>query len=126
MNPISPMPLAPLPQSQQQPDAAQRAAVVRHQQTSQLAVPVPARAVQALGQAEQGQQLKAATEKVAKVVNLYQSELEFSVDEESGTNIVKVLDKESKEVIRQMPSEEMLRIAKSIDKIVGVLLNQKA
>lgn len=127
MNPISPLSAAPLPQSQQQPDTvAVRTAVVRNQQAATQAVQVGSQAVQATGQTEAGQQLKTATDKVSKLVNLYQSELEFTVDEESGTNVVKVLDKESKEVIRQMPSEEMLRIAKSIDQIVGVLLNQKA
>ena len=40
--------------------------------------------------------------------------------------IVKVMDNATKEVIRQIPSVEMLAIAKALDKIQGLLIKQKA
>ena len=52
--------------------------------------------------------------------------LEFSVDKDSGNTVVKVVDTATKEVIRQFPSEEMLAIAKALDKIQGLLIQQKA
>lgn len=52
--------------------------------------------------------------------------VEFSIDEDSGNTVVKVVDTSTKEVIRQFPSEEMLAIAKALDKIQGLLIKQKA
>jgi len=40
--------------------------------------------------------------------------------------VVRVLDDATKEVIRQIPSEEALEIAKALDKLQGVLLRQEA
>jgi flagellar protein FlaG len=52
--------------------------------------------------------------------------VEFTIDKESGDTVVKVVDTATKEVVRQFPSEEMLAIAKALDKIQGLLIKQKA
>ncbi|MBB5016862.1 flagellar protein FlaG [Chitinivorax tropicus] len=72
------------------------------------------------------EELKKAADKLNKVVNVYASELKFTVDEETGIDVVKVIDTQSKEVIRQIPSEEMLKIAESIEHLQGLLVRQKA
>jgi len=54
------------------------------------------------------------------------SNLQFSLDEDSGRTIVKVVDTETEEVLRQFPSEEMLSIAKSIDRMQGLLIDREA
>ncbi len=60
--------------------------------------------------------------------------LSFEVDDK-GRNIVKFVDNTTKEVIRQMPSEQALKIAESIDNFLekygrsfntGLLVNDKA
>ncbi|ADJ63569.1 flagellar protein FlaG [Herbaspirillum seropedicae] len=52
--------------------------------------------------------------------------LNFSKDEDTGKTIVKVMDTATDTVIRQIPSEEAIAIAKSIDKMQGLLINHKA
>lgn len=52
--------------------------------------------------------------------------LEFSQDEESGRTIIKVIDRETKETLRQFPSEEALAISRTLDKLKGVLIRQSA
>ena len=56
--------------------------------------------------------------------------LEFSIDEDTKDIVVKVIDQNTKEVVRQMPSEEALRMAKSIDesmkKLQGRLIDHTA
>lgn len=53
--------------------------------------------------------------------------LEFSFDKGTKQTIVKVTDKESGEVIRQIPSEAALAIAESIGEFQkGLLLKQEA
>lgn len=53
------------------------------------------------------------------------SNLEFSVDEQLGRTIVRLVDATTQEVIRQIPSEEFLRAARSIDVLRGLLLKQE-
>ncbi|MBL8491536.1 MAG: flagellar protein FlaG, partial [Rhodocyclaceae bacterium] len=40
--------------------------------------------------------------------------------------VVKVVDGQTGKMIRQIPSEELLAIAESIDRMQGLLLRQKA
>ena len=45
-------------------------------------------------------------------VQQVQRELQFGVDKESGRTVITVLDKETQEVIRQIPGEEALHFAR--------------
>lgn len=42
-------------------------------------------------------------------------DLQFQVDEDSGRSIIKVLDSETQEIIRQIPSEEVLALARTLN-----------
>jgi|SRR5690554_5091176 len=57
-------------------------------------------------------------------------QLKFTLDDASNRTVVSVIDKESGEVIRQLPSEEALELARRLreqqtgaEKAVGVLVN---
>lgn len=52
--------------------------------------------------------------------------LEFAIDTDSGRAIVKIVDKDTQEVIRQMPSREALDIARAIGKLQGLMGKQTA
>ena len=52
--------------------------------------------------------------------------IEFAVDADSERVIVKVVDRETREVLRQMPTEEALEIAKALDRNQGLLIRQEA
>ena len=71
-------------------------------------------------QAAQGnelQQLQEAAQKISSHLNIKNNSLEFSVDQASGKNVVKIIDKTTKEVVRQIPSEEALHIAEALDEL---------
>lgn len=53
-------------------------------------------------------------------------DLRFSVDEETGRTVVKVLDSRSGEVIRQIPPEEMLALAEDLERLQGLLFRGEA
>ena len=72
------------------------------------------------------QQVEQAVKAVNEFVNSINDSVQFSVDGDTGKTVVKVIDKGTKEVIKQIPSEEMLSIAKALDKIQGLLVHQKA
>ena len=54
------------------------------------------------------------------------SMVEFSLDADSGRVVVKIIDSATQEVVRQIPMEEMLALAKALDKFQGLLLHTKA
>jgi flagellar protein FlaG len=72
------------------------------------------------------EKLEVATQSVRDFVKPINSNLEFSVNDETGQLVVKIIDRATKEVIRQMPSEEMLSIAKTLDSIKGLFVQQTA
>jgi len=47
-----------------------------------------------------------------------QRDLEFSVDENSGQVVINVKDKETDKVVRQIPSEEALKLAENLQELV--------
>ena len=64
------------------------------------------------------ERVESAVSKISDFVQSFQRDLQFTVDKESDRLVVKVVDSETQEVIRQIPSEETLRIAKSLDSSV--------
>ena len=52
--------------------------------------------------------------------------LEFSTDAETGRMVVKIMDRATGELVRQIPMEEMLALAKSLDRLQGLLFHTKA
>lgn len=52
--------------------------------------------------------------------------LQFSVDNSTGKTVIRVVHEQSGELIRQIPSEEMLAIARNIGKMQGLLFEKKA
>ena len=53
-------------------------------------------------------------------------EIQFSVHKETNQTIVKVVDTETEKVIRQLPSEEILKMAESLENFSGMLLKEQA
>ena len=75
------------------------------------------------------QQLNNAVDAVNHAMRQSNQSLEFSVDTSTRKPIVKLVDTSTGELVRQIPSKEMLAIAQSIDDFLhrqGLLLNQKA
>ena len=71
-------------------------------------------------------QVQEAVEKLSSFVKNIRSEISFTVDESSGTQVVQVLDSQSKEVIRQIPSEEAIQLAQALNKFQGLFIKDKA
>jgi flagellar protein FlaG len=71
-------------------------------------------------------QVKQAVDEINKSAQYNSRGLEFSVDDESERTIVKVIDKQTKDVIRQIPSEEALAIAQSLDQAIGNFVKNQA
>jgi flagellar protein FlaG len=67
-----------------------------------------------------------AAEQIQTFVKEMGRNLDFSVDATTGYNVVRVVNPDTNEIIRQLPSEELLKIARSMETWNSVLVNQKA
>jgi len=72
-------------------------------------------------------QLQGLVDSINNSLKQANKNLEFTIDEDTKKSIVKLVDTETGEVIRQFPSEETIAISKAIESMQqGILLRQKA
>jgi flagellar protein FlaG len=69
--------------------------------------------------------LEKALGNVSAQVQMLQRSLHFSVDKESGEPIVRIVDTETQELIRQIPSQELLAIGERLRSTIGLLLSEE-
>jgi flagellar protein FlaG len=72
------------------------------------------------------EEVKQSVEDLNEFILPYNSSINFSIDKESGRLVVKVIDNETKEVIKQIPSEEAVKLARSLEQLQGLLVRQQA
>ncbi|MDJ0740333.1 MAG: flagellar protein FlaG [Gammaproteobacteria bacterium] len=86
--------------------------------------PTPAEQVQAAD--EEAESLENVVSDLNQLVRELHRELQFSVDEESGDTVVKVIDSETDEVLRQIPSDQVLRLRQRLEEAAGVIFQDSA
>lgn len=81
----------------------------------------------------QGEQQAASTEEVAGAVSVIREfvqsvkrNLDFRLDDSSGRVVVSVTDSESGDVVRQIPSEDALKLAESLEEVRSLLFRAEA
>jgi len=58
-------------------------------------------------------------ERINRVLNPLRKELKVEIDQDLNIPIFKIIDKETNEVIRQIPLEEILKLIKNIEKFLN-------
>ncbi|WP_434629222.1 flagellar protein FlaG [Pseudomonas sp. Z1-29] len=92
---------------------------------AELATVTPVKQAPKDAAAEQDK-LKKAVQEIEKFVQSVKRNLEFSIDEPSGKVVVKVIASGSGEVIRQIPNEEVLKLADSLNDANSLLFSAEA
>lgn len=72
------------------------------------------------------EQVKQAAYSVADSLKSMVKGLEFEIEQDTDRVVIKIIDPETRDVIKQIPSEEVLKIAKSMDMMTGKLLKATA
>lgn len=67
-----------------------------------------------------------AAQAFKSLVQDIQRNLDFSVDDSSGQIVVKVIDGESGQLVRQIPSEELLRLSERLEDMRSLLFKTQA
>ena len=69
-------------------------------------------------------ELDKSIEQIQVMMDLRQRSVQFTTDNESGTNVVKVVDGKSGDVIRQMPAEELLSFMRNLTRMMGTFIDK--
>ena len=72
------------------------------------------------------QEVSEATQQVAQFFQSVRRELQFREDDVSGRTVISVVDSETGEVIRQIPPEQVVRVAENLGQLKGLLLGERA
>lgn len=70
------------------------------------------------------QEVRDAVNRINETMELYRTELRFVLHEESGEIMVKVINAETQEVIREIPPEWALKIVASVKRLLGLILDR--
>lgn len=67
-----------------------------------------------------------AVHKMKDYMQRIDRDLNFTIDKDSGMTVVKVIDPSTDEVVRQIPTEEIMRVVRSLESGGGLLSKIKA
>ena len=71
------------------------------------------------------EQLRQAVNQINENIQSVNKDVQFSIDHQSGRVVVKVVDTQNNQVIRQIPSKETLAVAEALGKLQGLIIHQK-
>lgn len=69
-------------------------------------------------------EIKEAVEIANETLIAKNKSVRFTIDETLDRAVVTVVDKKTGEVVRQLPSEEMLNVARNIEELKGLLVKE--
>ncbi|MBI5408130.1 MAG: flagellar protein FlaG [Nitrospirae bacterium] len=69
--------------------------------------------------------VKKAIERIDSAARFYNRQLEIELEEDLNITVVKVVDGETKEVIRQIPPEEIVALSKQAKDLKGLLIHKE-
>ena len=75
--------------------------------------------------AEMASEIREAIAAINEAVKKVPTSLDFSVDEASKRFVVQVTDKNTGELIRKLPGDAVLRIARQLESMKGIVFDQK-
>ena len=78
----------------------------------------------ATGQNVSQKELDQSIEQIQVMMDLRNRSVEFATDESSGVRVVKVVDSNSGDVIRQMPAEELLSFMRNLTRMLGTFIDK--
>jgi flagellar protein FlaG len=74
---------------------------------------------------EYQKRMEELSQAIRETLNVQDVKLNFSVDRSTGQVVIRIIDGESGEVIREIPPEELLSLAREMEELTGILYNQE-
>jgi flagellar protein FlaG len=76
--------------------------------------------------AADGVDAAAQTRAANRATKSLNNSVQLSLDSQSGKAIVRVIDKETGQIVRQIPTEEVLELRRAFDRVAGLLIDGTA
>lgn len=70
--------------------------------------------------------LRELVDKLSQTIGTTGQHVQFSIDQDTHQTVLKVTDAESGALLRQIPGDEALSMARILDRMQGILISQKA
>jgi flagellar protein FlaG len=93
-------------------------------QRSAEVIPSTEPSAAAVEQAANRPEIERALEQVQVMMDLRDRSISFQRDNEAGAEVIRITDDNTGEVIRQMPSDELLSFMKNLTKMLGAFFDQ--
>jgi len=74
----------------------------------------------------QGEKVEEIVAELNELAQQIERQLQFSVDKDSGRTVIRVIDSQTEEVIREIPPKEILTLRRRLDEVQGVLFETEA
>lgn len=101
-------------------------ASVRNVPGTTAAVTVPTEPATQADQAENPTAVRAAVAAINRAAKSLTNTVQLVMDERSEQPVVRVMDSETGQLIRQIPTEEVLELRRALDRISGLLIHRTA
>ncbi len=69
--------------------------------------------------------LRELVDKLSQTIGTTGQQVQFSIDQDTNRTVLRVTDAESGAVLRQIPGDEALSMARILDRMQGILIRQK-
>ena len=93
-------------------------------QRSAEVTPTRETSIPEIEQAANRPEIERALEQVQVMMDLRDRSISFQRDNEAGAEVIRITDDSTGEVIRQMPSDELLSFMKNLTKMLGAFFDQ--
>ena len=71
------------------------------------------------------EEIEGIIKELNQFIQIFNTKIAFEIDKETKKTILRIVDVETNEVIRQIPPEELLKISRRISELLGVIINEK-
>jgi flagellar protein FlaG len=84
--------------------------------------------IQRVSQSERGlstDEIEQIVSELNNFIQIFNTKIAFEIDKETKKTVLKIIDAQSNEIIRQIPPEELLAISKRISELLGLIINAR-
>jgi flagellar protein FlaG len=81
-----------------------------------------------VSQSERGlstEEIEQIVSELNNFIQIFNTKIAFEIDKETKKTVLKIIDAQSNEIIRQIPPEELLAISKRISELLGLIINAR-
>ena len=72
------------------------------------------------------EQLLQLADELNEHIHILNTKISFLIDDNTGHTVIRISDRATDEVLREVPTQEMLKLAAKLSEVIGIILDKKA